>query len=536
MVRCVLALVLLNALLSFNNIWPTLLVKPDTRLAPEAVLVWVFALAWVWRYGANGRWLSTILAVAVAVLAVGRYWDVTVNAVFGRDISLYWDIQEGARLLSVAMDVADPATMFAAVLLTLLAAGAFFGAIFLLTHTIVRSVPGALGSPIVMVTTALAGALVISNMIGVQATWPYISKPILPDYAGQVRLIFTSASNDRLTRALPASPPMSADLATLAQADVKVLFLESYGIASYNVEKIRQAVAPSREAFADAVASYGLDVVSAFVTPPTFAGGSGLSHMSLLAGIDTTDPFRYHLLLTSDRPTLLSAFRQHDYETIGVGLYSGRTPESGFYRFDHLYGAQDLQYGGPDIGLWKVPDQFAMARVAQWHPPAREGPSRFVFFPTLASHLPFSPTPPVQDDWLALTGSVLTQSSGTRNKTPVDWNNLGPAYGRSLVYTFDWLSSFLGQEHPRGCVLILIGDHQPMSSVSGPNAAWEVPVHIVTDNTKILERLKVAGFVAGINPDYRPIGRLHELTLVLLDAFSSSDEDLTQANAWQVPD
>lgn len=521
--RCVLSLALLNTLLSFNNVWPTLLITLDTRLAPEAVLVWVCALVWLWLRGTGGRWLSIHLAIAVTVLAIGRYWDVTVNAVFGRDISLYWDIQEGARLLAVAIDAVDRATMFAALLLALVAAIALFGAIFTLTHTIVRSAREALSSPAAMVTTGLAAALVIANLVGVQATWPYVSKPILSDYVGQIRLIWTAASNDRLAQTLPASPPMSADFSVLAQADVKVVFLESYGVATYDIEIIRQAVAPSREAFSKAVASHGLDVVSALVTPPTFAGGSGLSHMSLLAGIDTTDPFSYHLLLRSDRPTLLSAFRQHGYETIGVGLYSGRTPESGFYRFDHLYGAHDLQYGGPDVGLWKVPDQFAMARVAQWHPPASEGPSRFVFFPTLASHLPFSPTPPVQNDWLALTGPTLTQpqASDIHDETPVDWNNLGPAYGRSLAYTFDWLSSFLGQEHPRGCVLILIGDHQPMSSVSGPDAAWEVPVHIVTDNTKILERLKAAGFVAGINPDDRPIGRLHELTPVLLDAFSS---------------
>lgn len=60
---------LLNALLSFEIVWPSLLVKPDARLAPEAVLVWVVAIAWVWRFGVGGYRVSAVLALGVALLA-----------------------------------------------------------------------------------------------------------------------------------------------------------------------------------------------------------------------------------------------------------------------------------------------------------------------------------------------------------------------------------------------------------------------------------------------------------------------------------
>ncbi|MFK7965907.1 MAG: sulfatase-like hydrolase/transferase [Burkholderiaceae bacterium] len=523
--RCLLAGVVINALLSFNNVWPTLLVRPDARLAPEAVLVWVLLLAWTWLVGRGMRWVTASLATGVVVLALGRYWDVTVHAVFGREISLYWDVQEGRRLLGVAIEAAGDGTIFFAIVAAAFGLIGLFVLSVVAVRTLARNASAALSSRAAMIGTAFASGLVITNALGVQATWPYVSKPVVPVYIEQAKRVWTSLSSRRLANVLPASPAMTADLALLDSADVKMLFVESYGIATYDVADIRQVVDPARNQFAGAVAEHGLQLVSAFVTPPTFAGGSGLSHMSLLAGIDTSDPFHYHLLLASQRPTLLSAFRQRNYETIGVGLYSGRTPESSFYQFDYLYSAQDLQYRGPEIGIWKVPDQFAMARVAQWHPPAPAGPSRFVFFPTLASHLPFAPTPSVESDWQALIDQGTADTAhGMAAQAKVDWDNLAPSYSRALTYTFDWLTGFLDQDHPRGCVLILIGDHQPASSVSGPGAAWEVPIHIVTDNTAVVQQLLHAGFVRGITPARQPIARLHELTPVLVDAFSTPDQ------------
>ena len=533
--RCLLAGIFINAVLSFNNVWPSLLVKPDARLAPEAVLVWVLLLAWAWITERGKRWVTAAVATGVVVLALGRYWDVTVHAVFGREISLYWDIQEAWRLLSVGIEAAGDGTLLFAMAAVAVGLSGLFVLSIIAVRTLAQNASAALSSRAALIGTAFASGLVIANALGVKSTWPYVSKPVIPVYVEQAKQVWTSLSSRRLANVLPPSPSMTADLALLDSADVKMLFVESYGIATYDVADIRQAVDPARHEFAGAVAERGLQLVSAFVTPPTFAGGSGLSHMSLLAGIDTSDPFHYHLLLASKRPTLLSAFRQRNYETIGVGLYSGRTPESSFYQFDHLYSAQDLQYRGPEIGVWKVPDQFAMARVAQWHPPALAGPSRFVFFPTLASHLPFGPTPSVESDWRALIEqSTVDTVQPTTVHAQVDWDNLTPAYSRSLTYTFDWLTGFLDQDHPRGCVLILLGDHQPASSVSGPEAAWEVPIHIVTDNTAVVQQLLQLGFVRGITPDRQPIARLHELTPMLLKAFSTPDQSalrLPRANS-----
>ena len=66
---------------------------------------------------------------------------------------------------------------------------------------------------------------------------------------------------------------------------------------------------------------------------------------------------------------------------------------------------------------------------------------------------------------------------------------------------------------------VVIGDHQPVASVSGANASWDVPVHVVSRDAALLQRLQAAGFVPGLSPVDAPIGVMHELTGVLLAAF-----------------
>ena len=66
------ALAVLNASLTFANVWPTLSVRPSGDLSVEAVLcVLGLVLAWRWR-GAPSRAVQRGLAILWVVLAVGR--------------------------------------------------------------------------------------------------------------------------------------------------------------------------------------------------------------------------------------------------------------------------------------------------------------------------------------------------------------------------------------------------------------------------------------------------------------------------------
>jgi hypothetical protein len=269
-------------------------------------------------------------------------------------------------------------------------------------------------------------------------------------------------------------------------------------------------------------------VASAYVRAATFAGASELSHLTLLSGIDLSDPLRHDLLLTTQRPTLVSLFRRAGYQA--VGLYPALSwdwAERSYYGFDLFLDARDLQYAGPPLGYWKVPDQFSLARFDQLHPAAAPGsagaPPRFLFFPTITSHLPFGPVPPYQPDWARLlTPDPYGPAETARLRTAyVDWLDMLPNYVGMFDYTYRWLGGYLQRPEPRESVMLWVGDHQPAASVSGEGASWDVPVHIVTRDAALLARFMALGFKPGLDPARPALGGMHDLTALLLKALAA---------------
>ena len=92
--RLAAALALLNASLTFVSIWPTLAVKPSSRLSFEAAALVLGVTV------AAARRLAPLTARAVRVLAalwvaliVSHYLDVSTRALYGRGVNFYWDLQ-----------------------------------------------------------------------------------------------------------------------------------------------------------------------------------------------------------------------------------------------------------------------------------------------------------------------------------------------------------------------------------------------------------------------------------------------------------
>jgi hypothetical protein len=264
--------------------------------------------------------------------------------------------------------------------------------------------------------------------------------------------------------------------------------------------------------------------MSAFVTAATFGGASDLSHLSFLSGIDLTNPLRHDVLLTSDRETMLDTFERAGYRTIGLyPAMSWEWPEESFYDFDHYHDGPSLDYRGPKFGLWHLPDQFSIARINELYPPDPGDKPRFVFYPTINSHIPYRPTPPYQPDWSRVTSPepFPEEAAAAALTDEIDWRRLFSGYLSTMQYTFEWLTGYLAQPQARDWVLIAIGDHQPGGGVTGPNASWNVPVHVVTSNPTLTERLRRYGFVDGVDPSRDAIGHISDLNQILLNVFDS---------------
>ena len=87
----VLALLLLNASLTFRNIWPTPAFWWAGDLSLELALALAVLLLVTHRGRPAGRLVVALLTTAWTLLVFGRYADVTTPALLGRSINLYWD-------------------------------------------------------------------------------------------------------------------------------------------------------------------------------------------------------------------------------------------------------------------------------------------------------------------------------------------------------------------------------------------------------------------------------------------------------------
>ncbi len=524
------ALLILNFLTSFANVWSTPWVQPDMRLGADLAALWFALLLLVALFGSIGRRLTTLLTGAVLLAVIGRYMDVTVPSWLGRKVNLYWDAQHLPKFLDVASQDYTWWQLLAMVV-------AIMAALWLLTRVIracidvlaVHAAPHALRSPIALLLSVAALGLAAAGLIKVDAASPYVSASAYPVYERQAHLLAAAFFPDRFRDELPDSPPLESDLAALDGAEVKVIFLESYGATTYERDDLFEVIHPGRQRLEAAANARGRQVLSAFVRAAAFGGASDLSHLSFLSGINLTDPIRHDLLITTDRPVLTDTFERAGYRTIGLyPAMSWEWPEVSFYSFDHYHDAPSLDYRGPKFGLWWLPDQFSMARVDEMYPPDPDAKPRFLFYPTITTHIPFRPTPPYQSDWSRVTSDKPFSDEATAKAMAdaIDWHDLFQGYISTIQYTFEWLAGYQALPQPRESVLVLLGDHQPAGGITGPDATWNVPVHVITSNPVIAERLRRRGFTDGVNPPQGSLGHISELSLMLLSVFDSADQDV----------
>jgi hypothetical protein len=526
------ALAALNASLTFANIWPTLGIRLSGAVSVElAVCVLGLVLGTRWL-GSWPRATRRGLAILWVLLVVGRYADVTVRALYGRDLNLYWDLQF----------VPDVSAMFAFVANPWLAAGVVLAVVlvpalvYVLAHRALQHVHDATAHPrarrVLGATASAALLLWVAQRVD-DRILPLVrfAEPVTPAFArvlGELGSDMTGAG----VRALEPPPPMRSNLARVRGADVLLIFLESYGAVSWQRPEFVEPLAASRARFDAAIRETGRSVVSAFVESTTFGGESWLAHVSLLAGTEVRDQRTNVRLMARQRDTLVKAFGRQGYRTVAImpGLLRS-WPEGSFFGFETIYDRTRLDYRGPSFGWWDINDQFALARADALEIAPLSRRPVFIFFPTITTHAPFTPSPPYQRDWTrVLTPDAYDATDLDRawSEQP-DWLNLGPSYVRALVYAYATLGGYLRLRADRDLVVILIGDHQPPALVSGPGASWEVPVHVIASRRGVLDRLLQHRFRAGLAPGGPAVARMDLLLPILLDGFGDAEASRSAA-------
>lgn len=524
-VTLAIAALFLDASLTFENFWPTPLIKWTGQFSIELAVLVLLLLAARRVRNDDQRRTSGWLSALWVVLVISRYADVTAPALYGRDVNLYWDLQ---FLPDVAAMVTNSIPAW---LLALVAVATFvvFGLLFLVVRAAIRRLRAGLERAAERrVLAALAVAVVVAFAaqelfyMPRMAEWDnrraWLPIPVTWSYARQAQLAFAGMTPSPLA----PSPSMNADLARLMNRDVYLIFIESYGAISWERSDFASELAPGRAAFENDIHATNRRVASAYVESPTFGGNSWLAHISFLSGIEVRDPHTNAQLMQQKRETLAGVFSRAGYRTIALMPGLRRPwPEGRFYGFDETITAAEMEYPGPDFGWFAVPDQASLEWLDTRELERGSRKPAFVFFPTLSTHFPFSPRPPYQPDWTRLAtedkydAPDLVSAYGEQ----LDWEDFGPAYAKAVAYTYQTIGGYLRLRTNRDFVMILIGDHQPPAAVSGEGTPWDVPVHVITSDSVLLDRLLAKGFRNGLAPMRPTLSKTHELLPILLSAF-----------------
>jgi hypothetical protein len=295
-------------------------------------------------------------------------------------------------------------------------------------------------------------------------------------------------------------------LTGLRGKDVLLVFAESYGRSAVQGSSFSPRVDAVLDRGTAQLRAAGFSARSAFLTSPTFGGLSWLAHATLQAGVWVNGQRRYNQLHRSDRLTLSHAFARAGWRTVADLPENKRAwPEgSSFYRFDAIDDRRTLGYRGPRFGLPTMPDQYALAALGRRELGRRHRPPVFAEVDLVSSHAPWSRIPrlvpwdeigdgsifrglPLQHP----AAAVATRDAGGRTRAD---------YGLSIEYTLRAIVSFVRRYGDERTVVVVLGDHQPATIVSGEGADHDVPISVIAHDPEVLDRIRGWRWEGGLRP------------------------------------
>ncbi|MBB4791625.1 alkaline phosphatase family protein [Streptomyces nodosus] len=322
--------------------------------------------------------------------------------------------------------------------------------------------------------------------------------------------------------------PGSELVPDLRGKDMIFTFIESYGRTALEDPEIAPGVEQTLADSTKALTEAGFQAKSGWLTSATYGAGSWLGHSTFLSGLWVDNQSRYRTVTTSDRLTLTKAFQKTgDWDTVGVmpGVQKG-WPEQRFHGLDKVYNAFQLGYQGPKFSWSTMPDQYTLEAYQQLeHSKKRDKPLMSEIILT-SSHQPWAPIPKMVG-WDELgNGSVFDaiEKAGSDPKDVIADSTLSKeGYGQSIQYSLTSLTQFLERYGTDDTVLVFLGDHQPISRVSGDHASRDVPCTVVAKDPAVLDKIADWGWSDGLRPAQdAPVWKMSSFRDRFLTAYGST--------------
>jgi phosphatidylglycerophosphate synthase len=337
-----------------------------------------------------------------------------------------------------------------------------------------------------------------------------------------------------------ASLPASDLLTGLRGKDVIVAFVESYGQVAVQGTSFSAGVDAVLRQSTASLARAGWSTRSAWTTSPGFGGISWLAHSTLQSGLWVNTEQRYADLVGSRRFTLSDAFDKAGWRTV----YDAPADDyywpigTSFYHFDKIYDQRDVGYHGPNFSYASMPDQYTLAafqrlELTPGHKPVM---AQIVL---VSSHTPWAPLP-VMVPWNKVGNGSIFDPMPARGQTALsvvgNASKERQAFGKSIQYSMQALTSWVTELNDPNLVLILLGDEQPGGPISGPGANHVVPISIIARGPSVFRQIASWKWQDGLLPGpSAPLEPMDAFRNQFLGAFSTVSSQAASVHGPEQP-
>jgi phosphatidylglycerophosphate synthase len=315
-------------------------------------------------------------------------------------------------------------------------------------------------------------------------------------------------------------------LTALRGKDVLLVFVEAYGQLAVQGAKFSPEVDHALAVGNKRLASAGFSSRSGFLTSATFGGISWLAHSSLQSGLWVNSQLRYNQLMGQQRFTLAEAFKRAGWRTVDDVPSNDRPWPQGekYYHYDKIYNRYQVGYHGPTFTYASMPDQYIFSALNRLELAKPHKQPLFAEVDTVSSHMPWNRIPETVG-WNQVGNGSIYNHTPEIHETGAFWSNpprVQTAYGISIVYALNTLTSFVQHYGKKNLVMIVLGDHQPLPVVSGTHPNHDVPISIISHDPKVLQRIKGWGWNTGLKPNPEaPVWPMSAFRDKFLNAFDS---------------
>ena len=351
--------------------------------------------------------------------------------------------------------------------------------------------------------------------------------PRMAEEAGKIakKEQFVQEQQEAFSRQVQDSSRVMRPLEGLEGADVYLFIVESYGYTLYSEPMHFSLIEPELRQFQNRLTREGFRIASTFLDSPAFGGNSWLADSTLATGVRIDNEAAYDLLHESDVKPIAQFFNEIGYRTVvAMPATTYAWPEGEFYRFEQKYYYKDFDYEGPNLKWAPMTDQYVVDFI---HRNEVQGASQplFIQYVMISSHYPFNMIPRFFEDWSQIGDGSIYHREDSVNVLPIKPGNQtagAEGFVAAMAYELKLIREYLSNFVEGEALIIVVGDHQPYSGITGKNKPRSVPLHVISRRSDFVTPFVDRGYSEGLIPRQElPHAGLETFLPSLLESFSS---------------